>query len=323
MSATYFSAIAGNQKVDRELGIISGVSVITKGEAIGHGFFIDDKTLAQFAEFGNKSTSGVKVMLKHFANGESSPVTDTVAFLKNFRVDGDSTRADLNLLKSDAHCGKILELAEKLPTEFGLSVSFDKGIEVLNSKSYVRVNDLHSVDLVDAPAANPTGLFSEKVATENHNKTMTIDNAKLAKALGLPDGAAEAEVESALLARLSAKQPDLTALETKITEAQTKLTQLSTAAEAAATAAKKSEISALVAEASNQGKVIPLTTEQLEKMDTATVKEMLSKIQPTVQLTKKPSILEKDGKKLEGSELKAALAEKRAEGATQLNRLFN
>lgn len=322
MSATYFSAIAGNQKVDGEAGIISGVSVITRGEASGHGFLVDEKTLQQFADFGNKAPSGVKVMLKHFKAGESSPVTDTVAYLKNFRVDGDNTRADLNLLKSDTHFGKIIELAQKLPTEFGLSVSFDKKIERVGGKDFVRVNELHSVDLVDAPAANPTGLFSEP-HKENQNITMNIETAKLAKALSLPDGATEAEVESALLAKLSAKQPDITALETKITEASTKLTQLSTAADEAAKAAKKTEIAALVAEASRTGKVIPLTNEQLEKMDVQTVKEMLTKISPTVQLSRKPLTPEKDGKKLEGEALRAWMSERRSEGATQLNSLFN
>lgn len=325
----YFSAIASKERIDPENGVIYGVSVITKGEAKGHDVFIDDKSLEQFASNGQASDEGVKVKMKHFKQGEDSPIFSVIGSLKNFRVDGDSVRADLHLLKTDENYAKILEMADKMPSQFGLSVSCSMEIETIEEKQFIRVKELSSVDLVDAPAANPTGLFSEKEkAKENKNINqinMNIDQIKLAKALGLAETATEAEISDALIAKLSAKPADVTGLEAKISDAQIQLATIEAKTKEAAIAAKKVEVDNLIAEASRDGKVIPLTNEQLHALPVDTVKEMISKLpKAQVQLERKPTKpSDKDGKALNGEALVQFCREKATEGAAALTQMFH
>lgn len=86
-----------------------------------------------------------------------------VGKLENFRIDGESLRADLHLLKTHEQYPRILEMASTMAEAFGLSVSSVATGEKIDGKEYLRCEELNSVDLVDRPAANPTGLFSEPV----------------------------------------------------------------------------------------------------------------------------------------------------------------
>ena len=162
-SAMFFSAIAGNQKVDSEAGIISGVSVITAGECAGKhaGTFVDQKTLSQLLALASGFKDGVKVKLS-VAKEHDGSVGQIIGSLKAFRIDGDNLRADLHLLKSDENFGKIVEMSSKMPEAFGLSVVVPNHYEKVNGRQTLRPTDIFSVDLVEEPAANKTGLFSAK-----------------------------------------------------------------------------------------------------------------------------------------------------------------
>ena len=58
-----FSASAG--AIDAEAGVIRGVSLITKGPALGHGVMIDEKTLEQVKKAAEQYAGGLKVKLDH------------------------------------------------------------------------------------------------------------------------------------------------------------------------------------------------------------------------------------------------------------------
>jgi hypothetical protein len=123
------------------------------------------------------------------------------------------------------------------------------------------------------------------------------------------------------------KPTDLSTVTAEITAAKTELAKLTAAASAAAAAAKKSEIASLVAEASHDGKVIPLTDEQLSKMDVADIKEMITKLpKDQVQLNKKANLppANKDGKPIRVGtvEHREFCQTKREEGLAQLNDMF-
>lgn len=141
-------------QVDRDNGIISGVSVITRGEAIGHDVFVDAATLESVRQSAEQAKS-VKVKFEHGTNAR-----DIVGTLKNFRNDGNSLRGDLKLIKASPHFPMICEMGENCPEVFGLSIVFKGESEKIDSRSYVRCQKIFSADLVDFPAANPTGLFS-------------------------------------------------------------------------------------------------------------------------------------------------------------------
>ena len=112
-----FSASAG--VIDAESGIIRGVSLITKGPALGHGVMIDDKTLAQVKTAAEQYSGGLKVKLNH-----SGGAGDIVGYIDALRISGEKLLGDLHLLQTSPHRAYILEIAERIPDTFGLSLAF-------------------------------------------------------------------------------------------------------------------------------------------------------------------------------------------------------
>ena len=339
-----FSAIATSEKVDGGAGVIFGVSVITLGEAAGKnsGTWIDHTTLNQISDVAKKYPDGVKVKLSQSKEHDGS-AGQIVGVLKSFRVSGDRVRADLHLLKSDENFAKIIEMSSTMPSEFGLSVVIPKETEKVSGKDCLRCSEIYSIDLVEAPAANPTGLFSKqtepttmsaikykegtsgthhsececKECMSKHSKKEM--SAFIASIFGLSAEASEADIQAAFKASKTAA-PDLT-------EITTKLSRLEAANVEALKLAKKAEVDALVAEASRDGKVIPLTDVQLSKMETADIKEMINKLPKTVQMSRRPVTVAKtaDGKDITNKrspEFKQFAASRLAEGARELGELI-
>jgi hypothetical protein len=153
-----FSASAG--VIDAEAGIIRGVSLITKGPALGHGVMIDDKTLEQVKTAAEQYAGGLKVVLNH-----SGGAGDIVGFIDTMRISGDKLLGDLHLLKTSPHREYILEIAERIPDTFGLSIAFSGPSEKSADKltTLQRCSEIFSVDIVGTPAANPSGFFARKL----------------------------------------------------------------------------------------------------------------------------------------------------------------
>lgn len=230
-----FAALAAaSARIDTEAGILLGVSVITEGEARGHDMFIDATTLGQvrdcIAAFGD---DGVKVKVNHWSGFEG-----IVGTLRNPRIDGIQLRADLHLLATHEARAKILEMAEQMPSQFGLSIAFsgeseerEVGSDAGQIKAnFARCQELYSVDLVDDPAANPTGLFS--------------------------NGESPERLFSAALLRIQTLESDLTALRgeattlrTQLATAETELTTLRTEREKLTTLASRLKSAAHLAPA--------------------------------------------------------------------------
>ncbi len=347
IQTNYYSAIAGNEKVDGTSGIISGVSVITLGEAAGKnsGTFIDRTTLNQIADVAKKYPDGVKVKLSQNKEHDGS-AGQIVGVLKSFRVDGDRVRADLHLLKSDDNFAKIIEMSQSMPSEFGLSIVIPKEIEKIDKKECLRCSEIYSIDLVEAPAANPNGLFSAKPNmtikyakgdSGEHDKECECKecmskhskkemSAMIAGILGLSAEATDEEISTAFKASRGDNAAVLE-LAKKIEEATTELTRFKTANAEIVALTKKNEIAALVAEASRDGKQIPLTDVQLSKMEVADIKEMITKLPKTVQMTRRPIESPKttDGKVItdrRSPEFKAFAASRLAQGARELGELI-
>lgn len=158
MSKHTFGVRFSAGKVDRQAGIIHGVSVIAKGTAKGHGIVVDDTTLAQLEACAREFSGGLKVVASHTKPADSPFAAS--GFLRNFRRDGENLRADLHVLKSEANREKLFEMAEEIADTFGLSVAFSGADEVINGRTFARCSEIYNAALVDWPAANPTGLFA-------------------------------------------------------------------------------------------------------------------------------------------------------------------
>lgn len=199
--------------VDREggrfgFGLIRGVSVITRAEALGHGMWIDAEFLQSTADALNAAERGVKARFTHpslCADGLGS----YLGRFENARVDGDQVRADLHLAEA-GHKTKdgdmadyVMGLAEEDPEAFATSIVFthdeDAAVDFaaghvdddgafqspdplnVDNHPHARLAKLHACDVVDEPAANPGGFFAN-----GDNFTAEIDRF-FSYALGLDD----------------------------------------------------------------------------------------------------------------------------------------
>lgn len=213
-----FNSIAGSTVSD---GIIRGVSVITEGEAKGHDTFIDAETLLSVKACAETHADGVQVKSNHGTGFES-----IVGTLRNFRIQGAKLLADLHLLKTHEAFSRILEIAETMPASVGLSISFSGITEEVDGEKYVRCLELYSVDLVDRPAANPSGLFSSVVDSSPKGMAEKFDSfvAGLKGLVGMAENtdlAAAQKSVTELTAKVATFEVDLKAANDKATKFET------------------------------------------------------------------------------------------------------
>ena len=180
----------GQPRVEREggyrkAGIIHSVSIITKGEALGHDLWIDDVTLEQVADLISANRNGVKSRFTH-PSMSGDGLGKQVGRVMDAEVEGNQVLADQHFLAS-AHKAPdgdlaeyLMSLADEDPTSYGLSIAFLHDADAMeqfqvqhtadgefrspdplnvNHYPHVRIAELHAADAVDEPAANPNGLF--------------------------------------------------------------------------------------------------------------------------------------------------------------------
>jgi len=193
MKLSYFSTATGSA-VDHAAGVLRGVSVITEGEAKGHALQIDAKTLQQVKACAETYSDGLRVKMDHYTG-----IDAMVGVLKNFAIDGAQLRADMHLLKSHSDFEKIMEMAETMPGAFGLSIAFSGTPEGGDDDTlrFARCSEIYSCDIVDIPAANPTGLFSEPMKTAPESTTEDEALATVTITVTTPEDAAEEAAETA------------------------------------------------------------------------------------------------------------------------------
>lgn len=161
-----FNAIDG--RIDLDNGVIKGVSLITMGDARGHGLVVDDVTLSQLKDSLESTPSpGIKAKLNH-----RSGVEAVFGYINNFQVKGNKLTGDLNMLQNHKDYNQTMEQISTMPGQIGLSVAFQGDKEKQGDKTYARCKRIISVDLVADPAANPDGMFETKV----DNQILNMDN---------------------------------------------------------------------------------------------------------------------------------------------------
>lgn len=189
-------------------GVISGVAVSTVGEAAGHSLWLDQVFVEQCAAIMAKAVNGLKCRFTHpsfFSDGLGT----YLGKMTNPRVVGNQCVADLNFSEASTKgmlgnmAEYIMSMAKDTPEDLGLSVygeydcaamqqfMIDNGAqpvlladatEVLqgfqspdqgNTQNFphARLANLSSVDAVDEPASNPSGLFARFSAK---NKEVSI-----------------------------------------------------------------------------------------------------------------------------------------------------
>lgn len=204
-------------------GLIRGFAAIARGEALGHGLWIDTTFLQQVAGALNAAGS-VKSRFTH-PGLSSDGLGKYLGRSEGARVEGDVVRSDLHLAQS-AHqspdgdlAAYVLQLAEEDPAAFGASIVFEHDFEAedefenahlleveetdwrgqpvkrmrfrspdadnVENFRHARLKALRAVDIVDDPAANPEGLFRRGDAIADEAESL------VAFALGLTADAPE------------------------------------------------------------------------------------------------------------------------------------
>jgi hypothetical protein len=165
--------------VDNDKGTLEGVKVIEVGQINdARPYYVDEMTLLQIEELGNRSRKGIKVRYTH-ADQEDA-MGSHLGRAVNFRIDGDCVRADIIMAKSafvspkGNLAGYVLSLAEEDSESLGMSVAGMLDGALMSDEGEgdlmpLRFSDLYSADVVADPAATRGGLFSiqeEETVTE-------------------------------------------------------------------------------------------------------------------------------------------------------------
>jgi hypothetical protein len=182
-------------RVDHEEGVIYGASVVTEGEAKGHGMHLEAEFVDEVVRMGNDRKGGLKARFGHPSMCSTALGTYLGKF-KNFRraEKGGKAQAIADLYLSNeaketpnGNLYKyVLGMADNESDQFGTSIVFDRGpayqrdnkgakrycgwqkgedgewhyVKPLNDrKIFTEIRKLHACDAVDDPAANE-GLFS-------------------------------------------------------------------------------------------------------------------------------------------------------------------
>jgi len=241
-----FTAVNGEfSKVDKKLGRISGVSLISTGEAKGHGVMIDERSL-ETALDALESGPALPAFITHNGAGWDDRITREIGTYENYRIEDDQLKADFQAFDSFKEDDKrdfnrLFELAQKIPERFGVSIVFmgdrvwatdDGDLPMFDDKQpenaiydepSIRVKQIDSADFVDSPAANERGLFAKIDNSTNSNMTQKQLTEKVTE-LESEKVTLSASIEE-LTKKLSEKEADA---ESKITELQTKADETAT-----------------------------------------------------------------------------------------------
>jgi hypothetical protein len=155
--------------VDAEAGTIKDVSIMTEGDAAGHGVRVDFRTLEMLHQLA--VNGGVKAFLNH---SMMPAPTEAVGVFSGFYLDkpNDGSPAKLRgtfkALRafrehSPREYATLFELAAEAPNAFGVSVSIwqDEDEAEDGGAPYIRPTAFDSADFVSTPAANKS-LFSKQ-----------------------------------------------------------------------------------------------------------------------------------------------------------------
>ena len=174
--------------VDAASGEMIGVSLIQLGEAIGHGIYVDELSLASALEVLREKN--LPAFITHNGALVEDRMLKQVGFFSGFFVQDGKLKAEqfqaLDSFKEDEseRYNRLFDLATQMPDAFGLSLVFEaelvwvfsdgteKSISDSDGKGAtrevpsVRFISIGSADFVDAPAANEDGLFSKNKTEE-------------------------------------------------------------------------------------------------------------------------------------------------------------
>jgi hypothetical protein len=187
---SYSLKIAPKFAVDRASGMLRDVALLSVGEAKGHGIFIDERTIETAAEVVAAKKGRLKAafrhpsMLDYITSHGADRMLEIPGYFSAVAAKGEQLVAgvfqfyDTFKKTNAAHVDTLLEMADKTPELFGVSIEpygylayvdenddeyseppIDRELKY-NGLPALRVTDLAYAAFVDEPAANPGGVFA-------------------------------------------------------------------------------------------------------------------------------------------------------------------
>lgn len=203
--------------VDRNAGKITGLSLGTVGEALGHWADFDATTLKQIVD-----QFAVKERIKaRFGHPEAfkDPIGTEVGYFENPRLNGEKALADFVAIPTEynkAALDHLFKFAEAGKSMIGISIeAYTDRVTYSESgddREYVRIKSLEAAAFVSDPSANPDGLFSQKINPKPKRKFMKPKNPILrlfAAIIGESDKFADAELPDGTVVRFPGETPEL------------------------------------------------------------------------------------------------------------------
>jgi len=235
------------EAVDTAHGIIRGCTVAKAGvQATGKFVMLDDRgqitrdpeEMASEVPVFTDETTLTTLMAAAKAAGKRIKVredhVDEVGARAGYadafkQTDDGRVIADIHLLKSYKHREVVLETSLETPEEIGLSIDFTPTFELREGKAFMRVSELHAVDIVDEGAITPDGLLlSASVDTERKfenarnstpKNTMAADTSPNTEILAAINNLAKAMSEGFAKMSAPAAAPATPATDPKVEEA--------------------------------------------------------------------------------------------------------
>ena len=156
--------------IDMDKGVLYGVKIIELGDINdSRPYFVDEETLQQVVDLGNRAPKGVKVRYTHVEHEDA--MGSHLGRASNFRIEDRSVRADITFAKSAFAspkgnlAGYVMTLAEEDSESLGMSVAGMLDANRMSDESEdgmmpLRFYELYSADVVAEPAATRNGIFS-------------------------------------------------------------------------------------------------------------------------------------------------------------------
>jgi regulator of replication initiation timing len=190
METKHFSNNPNITKVDFDNGEVNEVSLITTGEILGHGMWLDEAGIDSFLQCVQGTQ--VKAYYKHSDENEA---LSSIGYFENFQkkqkdngeyqIVGDFSALNAWKQANSKEYSTFFELAEKAPEVFGISVEalikpayyntegelkwLDDAEDELDdeTKIYAFCDKVLAWSVVSTPATNPNGLFSQNKESNN------------------------------------------------------------------------------------------------------------------------------------------------------------
>lgn len=178
-----FQLAAGS--VDEKTGVIKSATVGKLGvKAVGKFLLLDksgkrvfdeDKAARKLPVMTDDITLSSMMTAIQAAGGKLKTRSDhddslsaRAGYASNFTRESNRVCCDIYLNESYKDRAIVLETAVKDPTNIGLSVDIDPSFKIENDVALLRIDKINAVDIVDAGAITPDGLFlSQSVDKDN------------------------------------------------------------------------------------------------------------------------------------------------------------